>query len=720
MPPKSFKISEIGQVVGGGTPPTSITEYYGGNIPWLSPKDLSTHKGRYIKHGERNLSELGLSNSGAKLMPAGTVLLSSRAPIGYLAIAANDICTNQGFKSIIPDKKLVNSEFLYYYLKCHIEEIKDLGSGTTFAEISGKVLENYEVFLPELDVQRQIAHILSQLDDKIELNQIINDNLARILDVEYSKIKGKYESECFLSDICEIVKIRCNLDGLTIYNYYSTENMLENKGGVTCATSLPSDGKVTKCFAGDTLISNIRPYFKKIHYCTEDSGCSADVVCFRAKKNLNSPYLYSILRSDEFFDYVVAGSKGTKMPRGDKIQMMKYAISLPPEEELCNFNNCGRTLLSLISQNSNTIKKLIDLRDFLLPKLMSGEIDVSSLADSQLNNHLLAGFLLVKNIIILLKSKLLGKLNEESISIVVSELTQILNDCIVETKKKEPEHQNADILNSFLSAKRLEGCSEKTISYYQSTLSMFLETSQCSITSINTDHIRNYLSEYQSKRKSSKVTIDNIRRIFSSFFSWLEDEEYILKSPVRRIHKVKFGRTVKETFTDEELERMRDSCDSIRNLSILDTFISTGMRVGELVRLNISDIDFNGRECIVFGKGDCERRVYFDARTKLHLQNYLEQRSDSNPALFVTQHKPIRRITINGIESMLKTLGKGIGIEDIHPHKFRRTMATRAIDKGMPIEQVQKLLGHVRIDTTLHYAMVNQENVKNAHKKYIA
>ncbi|MDY0236752.1 MAG: tyrosine-type recombinase/integrase [Gudongella sp.] len=317
-----------------------------------------------------------------------------------------------------------------------------------------------------------------------------------------------------------------------------------------------------------------------------------------------------------------------------------------------------------------------------------------------------------------LKTRLIGKIDDNCLSIVMVQLTQLLNE--YETAEEGLGVDSDNLLQSFLSSKRLEGCSDRTLTYYETTIDMMLKKVSLPVVKIDTDDIRQYLSEYQSDRGSSKVTIDNIRRIFSSFFSWLEDEEYILKSPVRRIHKVKFGRTVKDTFSDEDLEKMRDGCDNIRNLSIIDTLSSTGIRVGELVRLNRSDIDFNERECIVFGKGESERKVYFDARTKLHLQEYLKQRSDDNPALFVTLHNPIRRISINGVETMLKNLETITSIENIHPHKFRRTMATRAIDKGMPIEQVQKILGHVRIDTTLHYAMVNQENVKNAHKKYVA
>ena len=210
-----------------------------------------------------------------------------------------------------------------------------------------------------------------------------------------------------------------------------------------------------------------------------------------------------------------------------------------------------------------------------------------------------------------------------------------------------------------------------------------------------------------------------MRRIFSSFFAWLEDEDYIAKSPVRRIHKVKTDSLVKEVLSDEQLEQLRDSCTTKRDLAIIDFLSSTGIRVGELVKLNREDIDFHERQCVVFGKGNKERIVYFNARTKLHLQQYLNGRTDDNPALFVSLHSPHTRLTISGIEMRIRKLGHTLSMPKVHPHKFRRTLATMAIDKGMPIEQVQRLLGHVRIDTTLHYAIVNQNNVKLAHKKYL-
>ena len=272
---------------------------------------------------------------------------------------------------------------------------------------------------------------------------------------------------------------------------------------------------------------------------------------------------------------------------------------------------------------------------------------------------------------------------------------------------------------AFVAAKRIEGCSEKTLKYYKATIQAMIDSIGKGIKYIVTDDIRCYLTEYQSNKNSSKVTIDNIRRILSSFFSWLEDEDYILKSPVRRIHKVKTGTNIKETYSDEALELMRDNCTELRDLAMIDMLASTGMRVGEMVLLNREDIDFNERECVVFGKGDKERIVYFDARTKIHLQNYIDSRTDDNPALFITLRSPHERIKIGGIESRLREMGKRLDIPKVHPHKFRRTLATMAIDKGMPIEQLQQLLGHKRIDTTLQYAMVKQSNVKIAHRKYI-
>ena len=290
---------------------------------------------------------------------------------------------------------------------------------------------------------------------------------------------------------------------------------------------------------------------------------------------------------------------------------------------------------------------------------------------------------------------------------------------VLEQKNESKKELTPELLPLFIAAKRVEGCSEKSLTYYESTIRNMLQQITKPEKEITTEDLRDYLNDYQQRGTISKITLDNVRRILSSFFSWLEDEDYIVKSPVRRIHKVKTGKTVKETYSDESLELMRDHCDNMRDLAMIDLLVSTGIRVGELVRLNREDIDFENRECIVFGKGSKERKVYFDARTKIHLQKYLSERTDENEALFVSLLSPFERLQISGVEIRLRKIGRELNIHRVHPHKFRRTLATMAIDKGMPIEQVQHLLGHQSIDTTLQYAMVNQVNVKTSCKKFI-
>lgn len=326
-----------------------------------------------------------------------------------------------------------------------------------------------------------------------------------------------------------------------------------------------------------------------------------------------------------------------------------------------------------------------------------------------------------------MKEKVIKEIEQKMASILNNEQKEKLKEVLLYTFynievtsiKDELVEDTTDYDKMFIAAKRIEGCSERTLNYYETTIKTMIEKLSKKVNSIETEDLRNYLSEYQAKNNCSKVTIDNVRRILSSFFAWLEDEDYIMKSPVRRIHKVKATQTVKETYTDEELEEMRDACVEIRDLAMVDFLSSTGVRVGELVNLDRVDIDMQERSCVVLGKGGKEREVYFDARTKIHLQNYLNSRIDNNPALFVSLLKPYDRLNISGVEIRLRELGKRINIKKIHPHKFRRTMATKAIDKGMPIEQVQVLLGHRKIDTTLQYAMVNQNNVRNSHKRFI-
>lgn len=297
-------------------------------------------------------------------------------------------------------------------------------------------------------------------------------------------------------------------------------------------------------------------------------------------------------------------------------------------------------------------------------------------------------------------------------------LKRTLQD-VLNTSTLDKSCDNAHLLALFLTAKEVEGCSAKTLSYYESTIRHMSLTVAKPCIQICSDDLRQYLSNYESQRHAGKVTIDNIRRILSSFFSWLEDEDYVVKSPIRRIHKVKTPTRTKDVLSDEDLETLRDACSGHRDLAIIDILTSTGIRVGELVGLNIADVDLQNRECVVIGKGNKQRFAYFDARTKLHLQKYLQERTDDNPALFVALKNNGSRLTISGVEERLRSLGRRAGVGRVHPHKFRRTLATHAIDKGMPIEQVQKLLGHARIDTTMHYALVNQDNVKASHRKYL-
>ena len=322
-----------------------------------------------------------------------------------------------------------------------------------------------------------------------------------------------------------------------------------------------------------------------------------------------------------------------------------------------------------------------------------------------------------------MEEKIVTLLNEmsEYLSIPqMKKLQEVVLKIFSENEADKQEISNVEFLKMFLDAKRIEGCSERTIQYYQVTVEHLLSQIETSVRKITTEEIRTYLADYQKINGCSNVTVDNIRRNISSFFYWLEEEDYILKSPMRRIHKIKTKTVVKNVITDEGIEKLRDNCKEIRDLAMIDLLYSTGIRVGELVNLNIDDIDLEGRECVVYGKGDKERRVYFDAKAKVHLKEYISERKDQNHALFVTLDAPHDRLKISGVEIRLRQLGRRLELERIHPHKFRRTMATRAIDKGMPIEQVQKILGHSQIDTTMQYAMVNQSNVKNSHQKYMS
>ena len=417
---------------------------------------------------------------------------------------------------------------------------------------------------------------------------------------------------------------------------------------------------------------------------------------------------------------------GTTFGSITKDELFSLPVIIPSEKILERFEAICKPIFNKQMEIGFEIESLTRQRDELLPLLMNGQLtvnsDLSNIVFYILYKVTINLKIMKENIIQAVLAAMQRDLDCRQVArlkaVLLQELQGIeMKECDFDEKKRTKE--NFDLLAAFISAKKIEGCSEKTLCYYRKTIERLLHVVELAVNHITTSDIRQYLSHYQEQHHSSKVTIDNMRRIFSSFFSWLEDEDYIAKSPVRRIHKVKTDSLVKEVLSDEQLEQLRDNCSNKRNLAIIDVLASTGIRVGELVKLNRNDIDFHERQCIVFGKGNKERLVYFNDRTKLHLQQYLNERTDKNPALFVSLFSPHNRLTISGVEVCIRKLGQQLDIPKVHPHKFRRTLATMAIDKGMPIEQVQRLLGHVRIDTTLHYAIVNQNNVKLAHKKYL-
>ena len=421
-------------------------------------------------------------------------------------------------------------------------------------------------------------------------------------------------------------------------------------------------------------------------------------------------------------------SAGTTFGSITKDELFSLPVIIPTKSVISEFEQVCEPIFDKQMIIGEEINALTKQRNELLPFLMNGQASV--------NYHLSVLFLsslilyrdqykfynMKETIIQAVLDGMRAVLTENQLELLTDVTRKALSECEITPKATEEEQrnkENAELLGAFISSKKVEGCSDKTIHYYKSSIEKLIATVKKNVCDIATNDIRCYLAEQQEQRGLSKVTIDNLRRIYSSFFSWLEDEDYITKSPVRRIHKVRTDALVKEVLTDENIEVLRDSCQELRDIAMIDLLLSTGMRVGELVKINRDDIDFQERQCVVFGKGNKEREVYFNARTKIHLKKYLEQRTDTNPALFVSLHEPHTRLTISGVEVRLRQLGKRVNLNKVHPHKFRRTLATMAIDKGMPIEQVQKMLGHVKIDTTLHYAMVNQTNVKIAHRKFL-
>ena len=477
-------------------------------------------------------------------------------------------------------------------------------------------------------------------------------------------------------------------------------------------------------YDGESVLMPRKGSLNNIMYVNE-AFWTVDTMFYSEMKLSNcAKYIYYTIKDIDFTRW----DSGTGVPSMTSSTLYSIKLVKPQSEILKKFDKMISPLFEHMKQISVQNAELTKQRNELLPLLMNGQATV--------NYHLSASFLsslilyrdqykfydMKETIIQTVLDGMRTVLTENQLDLLTDVTRKALSECEITPKATEEEQrnkENVELLGAFISSKKVEGCSDKTIHYYKSSIEKLIATVKKNVCDIATNDIRCYLAEQQEQRGLSKVTIDNLRRIYSSFFSWLEDEDYITKSPVRRIHKVRTDALVKEVLTDENIEVLRDSCQELRDIAMIDLLLSTGMRVGELVKINRDDIDFQERQCVVFGKGNKEREVYFNARTKIHLKKYLEQRTDTNPALFVSLHEPHTRLTISGVEVRLRQLGKRVNLNKVHPHKFRRTLATMAIDKGMPIEQVQKMLGHVKIDTTLHYAMVNQTNVKMAHRKFL-
>ena len=644
-----------------------------------------------------------------------------------------------------------HTDYAKKYFACNAS-----GSGQRYA-LSVEALNSFPVPMIPLRDQERIGKIFSALDKKIELNRRVNQNLEAMakqlydywfVQFDFPNEEGKpYKSSggemvwneklkrniptnwetTELGNTCEILLGGTpdtgnnnywggsypwlNSGEVAEFPILKSEKTITEEGLNSSATAYAPKGSVTL-----SITRHLRPSILAIDACINQS-----VVAIKETEKIRKEYLYPLINRE--IPRFMKLRTGAQQPHINKETVESTWMAIPTLDILDKYYTIVEPIYCSIVENAMEMEYLIKQRDELLPFLMNGQVSVNSdLAVLYIIYKDINIRIMKENIIQAIVAKMQRDLDcRQMARLKVVLASELHNVEIVEKEdcSKQQAQENEHLLSSFISAKKIEGCSDKTLAYYRNTIERLLLTLSIAICHITTSDIRAYLSDYQEEHQSSKVTIDNMRRIFSSFFAWLEDEDYIAKSPVRRIHKVKTDSLVKEVLSDEQLEQLRDSCTNKRDLALIDILSSTGIRVGELVKLNREDIDFHERQCIVFGKGNKERIVYFNARTKLHLQQYLDERTDDNPALFVSLHLPHTRLTISGVEVRIRELGKSLSMPKVHPHKFRRTLATMAIDKGMPIEQVQRLLGHVRIDTTLHYAIVNQNNVKLAHKKYL-
>ena len=276
------------------------------------------------------------------------------------------------------------------------------------------------------------------------------------------------------------------------------------------------------------------------------------------------------------------------------------------------------------------------------------------------------------------------------------------------------------MLNRFIATKRLEGTAETTIRLYYPYLIGLIRALGKPLYKVDTYDIRYYLSLYKQQRQVANRTLENMRKCFSSFFGWLSDEGLIGKNPCKAIKAIKYEKTVKKPFSPEERERLKNACTNLRDLALIEFLYASGCRVSEVVKLDRSDIKFHSRDVVVLGKGGKERRIYLTEVATMHLANYLAQRRDESSALFVSRHAPHGRMGKTGIEAVLRKLGEKTGIEKVHPHRYRRTLATNLVDRGAPIQDVQQILGHADIRTTQIYLYNNPQNIRYSYEKYSA
>ena len=740
---KTYKIGDVVSVRRGASP-RPIKDYISeAGVPWVKIADATIDQTRFISSTKEFIIEDGVKSS-VTVYP-GDLIVSNSATPGLPKFMKIKACVHDGWL-VFDEYDGILKEYLYYYFIVVRDRLVNQANGSVFKNLKTDIVRDFDINLPSLETQEKIIKILSSIDEKIEKNIAINKNLEEQIETIYNSFFVYYDDfskeeleECeiglipkdwelmSLGEVTTRIKEKVGDDDYKVFSAVNTGNLILSEEYFDKQVYSKSIEKYIvvkqKEFAYNPARINIGSIGRNdFNY----DGCVSPVyVAFKVEDGYEN-FMNMYIKSNRFNQWVVTLSSGSVRQTLNYADFSIIKIAYPPKDVVNKFNKVYKTYYEVINYNNSVISNLENIRDILLPKLMSGEIDVS-----QINCDLKIIITVIYkqyNEVINMKTKLISKiqnqmepyLNPEQYLKLTNSLLNTLKDIEITDKNNElSEIDNFKLLKLFLSAKQVEGCSDKTITYYKSTIEKMLGKIKKQVYNITTDDLRTYLFNHKAEKKSSKTTIDNIRRIFSSFFSWLEDEDYILKNPVRRIHRVKTGRVVKEVLSDENLEVLRDNCVEKRDLAIVELLTSTGIRVGELVRLNISDIDFYERECVVFGKGESERVVYFDARTKIHLIEYLQSRNDDNPALFVSLNKPHERLGISGIETRLRELGNKCNIKKVHPHKFRRTLATNAIDKGMPIEQVQKLLGHVQIDTTMQYAMVNQSNVKLAHRKFI-